>query len=105
MFYEWLTTGTNHGEVLATDEYRNAIINKLLSIDKPEILYYKELGHPSHATVLGYLIEHKELLQPQSQASTSVTSSTTYKTTVTPETALFYSEGAVGSDTEWRNVA
>lgn len=105
MFYEWLTTGTNHGEVLATDEYRNAIINKLLSIDKPEILYYKELGHPSHATVLGYLIEHKELLQPQSQASTSVTSSTTYKTTVTPETALFYSGGAVGSDTEWRNVA
>lgn len=77
MFYEWLTTGTNHGEVLATDEYRNAIINKLLSINKPEILYYKELGHPSHATVLGYLIEHKELLQPQSQASTSVTSSTT----------------------------
>lgn len=76
MFYEWLTTGTNHGEVLATDEYRNAIINKLLSIDKPEILYYKELGHPSHATILGYLIEHKELLQPQSQASTSVTSST-----------------------------
>lgn len=77
MFYEWLTTGTNHGEVLATDEYRNAIINKLLSINKPEILYYKELGHPSHATVLGYLIEHKELLQPQSQASTAVTSSTT----------------------------
>lgn len=104
MFYEWLTTGTNHGEVLATDEYRNAIINKLLSINKPEILYYKELGHPSHATVLGYLIEHKELLQPQSQASTSVTSSTT-QTTVNPETALFYSGGAVGSDTEWGNVA
>ena len=69
MFYEWLTTGTNHGEVLATDEYRNAIINKLLSIDKPEILYYKELGHPSHATVLGYLIEHKELLQSKSQSN------------------------------------
>nr|DAG25918.1 MAG TPA: hypothetical protein [Bacteriophage sp.]DAH37748.1 MAG TPA: hypothetical protein [Caudoviricetes sp.] len=32
------------------------------SIDKPNILYYKELGYPSHATVLGYLIEHKELL-------------------------------------------
>lgn len=88
MFYEWLTTGVNYNEALATDEYRNAIINKLLSIDKPEVLYYKELGHPSHATVIGYLIEHKELLQPQSQASTSVTSSTTYKTTVTPETAL-----------------
>lgn len=77
MFYEWLTTGVNYNEVLATDEYHNAIINKLLNTDKPEILYYKELGHPSHATVLGYLIEHKELLQPQSQASTSVTSSTT----------------------------
>lgn len=74
MFYEWLTTGTNHGEVLATDEYRNAIINKLLSIDKPEVLYYKELGHPSHATVIGYLIEHKELLQPQPQTSTPISS-------------------------------
>lgn len=44
----------------------------------------------------------------QSQSSTPVDSnkqSSTYKTTVTPETALFYSEGAVGSDTEWRNVA
>lgn len=69
MFYEWLTTGVNHNEALATEEYRNAIINKLLSIDKPEVLYYKELGHPSHATVIGYLIEHKELLQPQSQTS------------------------------------
>lgn len=44
----------------------------------------------------------------QSQSSTPVGAnkqSSTYKATVTPETALFYSEGAVGSDTEWRNVA
>lgn len=44
----------------------------------------------------------------QSQASTSVDTNkqaSTYKATVTPETALFYSGGAVGSDTEWRNVA
>ena len=44
----------------------------------------------------------------QSQSSTPVDAnkqSSTYKTTVTPETALFYSGGAVGSDTEWRNVA
>lgn len=79
MFYEWLTTGTNHGEVLATDEYRNAIINKLLSIDKPEVLYYKELGHPSHATVIGYLIEHKELLQPQPQTSTPTSTDSSEK--------------------------
>lgn len=44
----------------------------------------------------------------QSQSSTPVDAnkqSSTNKTTVTPETALFYSGGAVGSDTEWRNVA
>lgn len=108
MFYEWLTTGVNYNEALATDEYRNAIINKLLSIDKPEVLYYKELGHPSHATVLGYLIEHKELLQSKSQtgAPTSIDKkSGANKTTVTPETAMFYSGGAVGSDTEWGNIA
>lgn len=71
MFYEWLTTGIVHDEALATDKYRNAIIDKLLSTDKPEILYYKELGHPSHATVLGYLIEHKELLQSNRQGVTT----------------------------------
>lgn len=84
MFYEWLTTGVNYNEALATDEYRNAIINKLLSIDKPEVLYYKELGHPSHATVIGYLIEHKELLQPQPQASTSQNDNSNQSQSSTP---------------------
>lgn len=44
----------------------------------------------------------------QSQSSTSVDTnkqSGTNKTTVTPETAMFYSGGAVGSDTEWGNIA
>jgi hypothetical protein len=63
MFADWLITGNNFGESLANGEYRSAIIDKLLSIDKPNILYYKELNMPSHATILGYLIEHKELLQ------------------------------------------
>lgn len=75
MFYDWLTTGVNHDEALATDEYRNAIVNKLLSTDKPEILYYKELGHPSHATVLGYLIEHKELLHKDDAVQSNTGSS------------------------------
>lgn len=103
MFYEWLTIGTNHGEVLATDEYRNAIINKLLSINKPEILYYKELGHPSHATVLGYLIEHKELLQPQSQVSTSVISSTTQ--TNDRSVNIYFGNGQNGENIELSNFA
>lgn len=62
-FYTWLTTGNNFGEPKATEDYRQAIINKILS--SPEgtpILYYKELGRPSHATIIGYLINHKELL-------------------------------------------
>lgn len=67
MFADWLITGNDFGESLANDEYRSAIINKLLSIDEPNILYYKELNRPSHATLLGYLIEHKELLQSAMQ--------------------------------------
>lgn len=53
-------------------------------------------------------IEHKELLQSKSQTSTPTSidkKSGTNKTTVTPETAMFYSGGAVGSDTEWGNIA
>lgn len=73
MFADWLITGNNFGESLANGEYRSAIIDKLLSIDKPNILYYKELNMPSHATILGYLIEHKELLQTNVR-STQLTS-------------------------------
>nr|DAG93668.1 MAG TPA: hypothetical protein [Crassvirales sp.] len=62
-FFTWLTTGNNFGEAKATEEYRQAIIDRILSSseDTP-ILYYKELGRPSHATVIGYLIRHKDLL-------------------------------------------
>lgn len=65
LFMDWLISGNNFEEPLATEEYRQAIIQKLLSIDTPNILYYKELNKPSHATVLGYLINHKELLNNQ----------------------------------------
>ena len=114
MFYEWLTTGTNHGEVLATDEYRNAIINKLLSIDKPEILYYKELGHPSHATVLGYLIEHKELLQSKSQSNSVDQTSDVINISSDPEEIITISNLVIrpfvhtfedGSKKEFKSIA
>ncbi len=68
-FYDWLVTGDNFNEPKATEEYRQAIIDKLLSTDKPNILYYKELGYPSHATVLGYLINNKELLKSNTKPS------------------------------------
>lgn len=89
MFYDWLTTGTDYNNELATDEYRQAIVDKLLNTDKPEILYYKELGYPSHATVLGYLIEHKELLhkqQPQ-QAQAEVNAAASVKQESVSETS------------------
>lgn len=62
MFYSWLTTGNNYNESLATEEFRQAIINKILGTNTPNILYYKELNQPSYATVLGYLIQNKQLL-------------------------------------------
>lgn len=75
-FFDWLTTGNNFGEAKATEEYRQAIIQKLLNtpVGTP-ILYYKELGRPSHATVLGYLINHKELIGDQQVTTTPETSS------------------------------
>lgn len=71
-FYDWLVTGNNYGEPLATEEYRQAIINKLLNTEvNSPILYYKELNRPSHATVLGYLINNKDLLRGGAVTSTN----------------------------------
>jgi hypothetical protein len=62
-FFIWLTTGNNFGNPKATEEYRQAILHKLISTPKgTNILYYTELNRPSHATVLGYLINHKEFI-------------------------------------------
>ena len=67
-FFTWLVTGENFGEAKATEEYRQAIIGKILnSLESTPILYYKELGRPSHATILGYLIRHKDLLSNPQQ--------------------------------------
>ncbi len=63
MFYEWLRTGENFGEPLAQEGFRMAIINKLKSLpDDAPVLYYREEGAPSHATVIGYFIRHKDQL-------------------------------------------
>ena len=71
-FYDWLVTGNNFGNNKATEKYRQAIINKIMNTPNGSpILYYKELGRPSHATVLGYLISNKQLLQQPTQQSVS----------------------------------
>ena len=62
-FYRWLANGETFGEPKATEEYREAIIVKLLSVpENTPILYYKELNRPSHATILGYLLNNKQML-------------------------------------------
>lgn len=66
-FLNWIITGENYGNPKATEEYRQAIIERLRLTPTPNILYYKELGRPSHATVLNYLVRHKELLPAPSE--------------------------------------
>lgn len=63
-FYNWLKNGNIYNEPNATEVFRQAIIQKILATPAGSpILYYKELGRPSHATVIGYLIANKQLLQ------------------------------------------
>ena len=66
-FYDWIVTGNNFGNIKATEEYRQAIIQRILNTpENAPILYYTELNRPSHATVLGYLVNNKQLLQQSS---------------------------------------
>lgn len=103
MFYNWLTTGNNYNEPLATEEFRQAIINKILGTNTPNILYYKELNQPSHATVLGYLIQNKQLLNiPQKYYSEDEGQSTfQQKQNNNPQDYTMNSGGAYGGDTYW----
>lgn len=62
-FYNWLVTGNNFNNTKATEEFRQAIIQRILNTPQnTPILYYTELNRPSHATVIGYLINNKQLL-------------------------------------------
>lgn len=71
-FYEWLVTGNNFGNSKATEEFRQAIIAKILnSPSNTPILYYTELNRPSHATVIGYLIQNKHLLSNNTAGTVS----------------------------------
>jgi hypothetical protein len=66
MFMTWLETGDQQGESLANEEFRQAVIGKILSSEKgTPILYYKDLGYMSHATIIGFYIENKDRLRDQ----------------------------------------
>lgn len=63
-FYDWLVTGNNFGNERATEAFRQAIIQKILAApENSPVLYYTELNRPSHATVIGYLVNNKHLLK------------------------------------------
>ena len=73
-FYEWLVYGNNFGNNRATEEFRQAIINKIINTPiGSKILYFQQINAPSHATVIGYLIYNKSLLQ-QTNLSTNTKS-------------------------------
>ena len=66
-FTSWLT-GEKHTDKL--QDYRQAIINKIPELKNNPIYYYKELGEPSHATALDYLINKYDWKkQPESQTT------------------------------------
>ena len=70
-FYDWIVTGNNYGESRANEEFRQAVIKKILATpENSPILYYTELGRPSHATVIGYLVNNKHLLDSRQQPAT-----------------------------------
>lgn len=56
LFLDWLLTGNNHGNSLATDSYRNAILSRIPDMKGQPILYYKELGRASHANAIDYVV-------------------------------------------------
>lgn len=55
MFIDWVLNGNNYNEPLATDKYRQAILDKIKSSKNEKILYYDEFNRPTHATALDYL--------------------------------------------------
>lgn len=73
MFYDWLVNNNNYDEPLATDEFRRAIIERIHSApeDTP-VLYYKELGYPSHATVIGWAISEFNRIKKEKAARDQV---------------------------------
>jgi hypothetical protein len=77
-FIHWMTTGENLGNVNATEEYRQAIINDIASgkIKGSSILYYQEKGYATHATALDYLINQHDWSAPTTQLSTGVVEKT-----------------------------
>lgn len=100
-FYDWIVTGNNFENPKATEEYRQAIIQKILNTaENTPILYYTELNRPSHATVIGYLINNKQLLSQQSRNSTNA-----QNTSLEPTQPALNVHFTAGQNPEFSNFA
>jgi predicted NAD-dependent protein-ADP-ribosyltransferase YbiA (DUF1768 family) len=89
-FISWMT-GEKHIDKL--QDYRQVIIDKIPELKGKQILYYKELGEPSHATALDYLINKYNWNQ---NVNTEVNNSK-----VEAKDFTNHSGGAEGSDIQW----
>jgi hypothetical protein len=69
-FISWLT-GEKHTDKL--QDYRQAIINKIPELKNNPIYYYKDLGEPSHATALDYMINKYDWSIKQTEKPTNDT--------------------------------
>lgn len=75
-YLNWILTGNNFGDSIATESLRQAHIREMLKASKikdAKVLYYKNKpALQSHAAVIGYIISHPELLDGlQGNASAS----------------------------------
>lgn len=97
-FYDWIVTGNNFGNIKATEEYRQAIIQRILNTpENAPILYYTELNRPSHATVLGYLVNNKQLLQQSSNVEETASNDSSTEQTEAQEVGKENVQGTIQS--------
>ena len=114
-FIEWIITGNNFGvetilmggKNYKLSDLRNEYINIIKKAKREKILYYNELGRPSHATALDYLINKYDWNKQVEVSTPQVNQNITYTKLVDRNIKLGISEktnnsgGAKGSDAYW----
>ena len=114
-FIEWIITGNNFGvetilmggKNYKLSDLRNEYINIIKKAKGEKILYYNELGRPSHATALDYLINKYDWNKQSKVSTPQVNQNITYTKLLDRNIKLGISEktnnsgGAKGSDAYW----
>lgn len=106
LFRDWLLTGNNAGNSLATEELRQAYLQLINDAAKnnAKVLYYTNISpSQSHASVIGDLIKQGGFNTKQNTPQPTVAKNATTEFDVS--NAEFYSGDADGSDKEWGKQA